>query len=207
MGDAHKGRDMPNKPRTGRYVPCEVCGKEFWRQKHQERKGVGRFCSIVCKDVEQSKNRETKTCAICGKTWTLSASQKYHRADYCSRDCYSRARMKRPLDREHNGKPAVVDQHGYVRIYEPDHPRAFGGGWVFEHRWVVEQQLGRYLDPDEHVHHINHVRMDNRPENLKAMTALEHMAITGRENGEALKAAIEARQLVQKYIQRFGPLE
>jgi hypothetical protein len=157
--------------------------------------------------VHQSRNRQTNTCPACGKEWTLSASQKYHRADYCSRACEARSRIKRPLDRQHNGKPAVIDHQGYVRIYEPGHPRATKAGWIFEHRWIVEQALGRYLDPDEHVHHINHVRSDNRPENLQHMSNCQHSAITARENGEAMRAAIQARDLLARYEAQYGPLE
>jgi hypothetical protein len=38
---------------------------------------------------------------------------------------------------------------------------------VLEHRAVMEQMIGRLLDPHESVHHKNGVRHDNRPDNLE----------------------------------------
>ncbi len=60
---------------------------------------------------------------------------------------------------------------GYVYIYVPDHPNAKrsgqgGGGYVLEHRLVMEKILGRYLEKHEDVNHINGDKKDNRPENL-----------------------------------------
>ncbi len=126
---------------------------------------------------------------------------------FCSRGCYAAGMVKRPAGREHNGKPAAIDHMGYVRIYEPTHPRATRTGWVFEHRFVVEQILGRILEPSEHVHHLNHVRDDNRPENLELLSQSEHMTRTSQENGAALSGAVAMRERLAEYERRFGPLE
>ena len=59
------------------------------------------------------------------------------------------------------------NNRGYILIYCPEHPFAILGGYIFEHRLVMEKFLGRYLKPKERVHHINRIKTDNRLKNLK----------------------------------------
>jgi hypothetical protein len=52
-------------------------------------------------------------------------------------------------------------------IRDPEHPFADKHGYVYEHRRVLEQTLGRCMRPEETAHHRNGIRDDNRPENLE----------------------------------------
>lgn len=65
----------------------------------------------------------------------------------------------------------------YVYIYAPNHPNKTANNNILEHRFVMEQHLKRYLTPEEIVHHINHIKNDNRIENLALVSKAEHAHI------------------------------
>jgi len=76
-------------------------------------------------------------------------------------------------------KGGEIRQCGYVVRYAPDHPtaNAMGKGYVRRARLVMEEYLGRYLEADEIVHHINRKKDDDRIENLELMTNSEHLSL------------------------------
>lgn len=43
-----------------------------------------------------------------------------------------------------------------------------------EHRYIMEQHLGRKLSRNELVHHVNEDKRDNRIDNLRVMSLAEH---------------------------------
>lgn len=75
-----------------------------------------------------------------------------------------------------------VNPKGYIYLRIPTHPNVQSNGYVAEHRFVMEQKLGRYLTHWEHVHHINRIKHDNRPENLELVNGQTHNLITMLEN-------------------------
>ena len=76
--------------------------------------------------------------------------------------------------------------YGYVLVkLQPDdsfYDMTDKWGYVLEHRLVVAKSLGRNLKSWEIIHHKNHIRTDNRIENLQLMSDGKHKQITILEN-------------------------
>lgn len=85
--------------------------------------------------------------------------------------------------------------NGYVMVKDWSHPYADSKGYVREHRLVMERHLGRYLMPDEEVHHINGKKDDNRIENLELLTKKEHR----HEHSSRLRKSIDQDELIEVY--------
>jgi len=76
----------------------------------------------------------------------------------------------------------VIDNFGYIFIYQPNHPFKNNKNYVREHRLVVEKQIGRFLKPEETVHHINELKSDNKIENLILFSKKGYHAVFHRYN-------------------------
>lgn len=67
--------------------------------------------------------------------------------------------------------------NNYIGVYYPTHPFCWQNGTVYYHRLVMENYLDRYLDIDEHVHHIDGNPQNNNIDNLELMTNELHLKL------------------------------
>lgn len=129
---------------------CTRCGNMFHAATVRSS-----YCSDACK-------LGTSKCKQCGHDFIVSKKAK---GDFCGTACFYE--HKTPT-----GSRKIADT-GYVLVKVPAGTigaKKYGtrsGNWMLEHRYVMQQMLGRPLGLRENVHHLNGRRDDNRPENLE----------------------------------------
>ena len=92
---------------------------------------------------------------------------------------------------------------GRNAIYKPDHPNANGAGYMLYSRYLMEEKIGRLLESNENVHHINDDPLDDRIENLEIMSRQEHTRLHRRRLDYDLIKAMRFAGLGYKWISRL----
>jgi len=139
--------------------------------RHKE--GKDNYCSQKCYWGERIKNK----CLTCKKEFeTFPCKKKEGKGKFCSRECYHKS-----IEGKHHSpdtefkKYQDFDPEKYIFIKAPEHPFASCRKQVMEHRLIVEDAIGRFLNSHEVIHHINEIKSDNRLENLYLFDSLsEH---------------------------------
>jgi hypothetical protein len=132
----------------------------------------------------------------CGKVTeiaTLHNRARRHFKGY-PKPFWSHHGMYRKGEKSQKWKGGFYLHHGYVMVHSPEHPKADQDGYVLEHRLVMEHKLGRLLEKNEHVHHINYDRTDNRLENLVVLSPSEHKT----RHWDEIYASIHARRIAEE---------
>ena len=148
--------------------------------------------------LAEQEHAYRKPCINCGQLAT-------RRADRC-RKCSDKDKMQRlDISREnsvHWKGGRSKDGHGYVHILVAPNLRN-GRRYRAEHIVVWEQVNGEPLPKGWIVHHVNHIKDDNRPENLEAMPRSKHNHQHGEQRILELEA--ENRRLREQLNGNLSP--
>lgn len=137
---------------------CLNCGNAFNRKPSSK----PRFCNKRCWydwKIEQARLRK---CSL------KSCDNPHEAKGYCNLHYRRRLyHMSIAIDAPKRVGVGHIKSNGYRGIWHK-------GGERLEHRLVIEKSLGRKLEREEHVHHINGDKIDNRIENLVVLSSSEH---------------------------------
>lgn len=150
-------QDFSPNPRrkNGLNVRCKTCRAVYMKNSRENKKAKGLLCNVPeCQNARHSG--------------ILCAGHR-KRKDRLAPD-YDPLTDTDPLGpqgkKKRGGDLTRVEQsNGYIRLVITDDQGVTKR--IMQHRFVMEQYLGRPLEPHENVHHINGVRGDNRIENLE----------------------------------------
>lgn len=183
--DDHKtskycSRQCAGLGRAKKPIKCSQCGIEFIPAKKSTK-----FCSYKCSG-EARDGKITLKCDYCGKEYIKN---KCHitKNNFCSKKCHGKwASINNVGEHSPRWNGGIYNHIGkYIHIRQPD------GTYKQEHRIVMENHLGRELDSDEIVHHIDGDGENNALDNLRLTTRAEHARLHTKERWENDKAKDE----------------
>lgn len=154
--------------KTGKHKPSEATKKKLSKifRKIAKEKGFG----LWMKGKKRSEKTKNKIRITCKKKFKGSGNNSWKGGRY--------------------------KENGYILIHTPKHPFATKRGYVRRSRLVMEKHLGKYLKPEEVVHHKNGVRDDDRLGNLKLFANQNEHAYYHKKGGERVndkrRASIES---------------
>jgi len=179
--DMETGARLREPKRVASYGPGALCSVEGCERKsrakgmcsaHWQRSRKNQDLSVPVDVSNRGSPASTILCCVggCGSRANNRGMCAAH-ADHRKRGVLDEQGNKlRELKK--GGRPKmdrrIVD--GYVLVPAPEHcPVARADGSIFEHRLVMAQHLGRWLEEWELVHHRKGIRDDNRIEELELL--------------------------------------
>jgi hypothetical protein len=135
---------------------------------------TARTCQCGCGEPVSGVTRRGPRVFVTGHNLrNLEKTEAHRRAiSEACREAWATKRQRMPI----GSRRKDVNGYWLVKVREG------GGRWDKEHVLIAESESGRRLRPDEHVHHINCIRDDNRPENLIILRNGDHARAHGSLN-------------------------
>jgi len=200
IGDTIHGKELGKFPKKLYiWAICSKCGKEHWVECRN-----GKPFYDICFECSRPKKKtwevittepyegeirrsgqiegyaKCKTkyiwnkCPNCGyEKWRqLGSIDKYFKC----RRCMHKGKIKEKNGAWKGGVKHLGTGYIMVRLYpdDPYYSMCNESGYVFEHRLVMAQHLGRCLHDWEEVHHRDSIKTHNTPDNLFVTDASNH---------------------------------
>ena len=150
---------------------CVVCGAHCRKSRSPAgMKVIPKFCSQKCSGAYKTANKKGTAknfkgiCQSCGSEFETYRSPSAQIPKFCSLKCLG-DHQKGENNPAYNGGKYI--SNGYYILFMPNHPYRDSKNMVYEHRFVMECKIGRYLTNEEVVHHKDQNKLNNEPINLR----------------------------------------
>jgi endogenous inhibitor of DNA gyrase (YacG/DUF329 family) len=176
---------------------CFICHNDY--EVFPSRDKITKYCSIKCRRIAVSILREKKIrvyCSQCHKLIIKIPSKKWH-TNFCNNNCKAIFQSQKLCGNKSYGwRGGIKYDRDRKLIYAPTHPKSDSGKYCYEYHLIMEKHLGRYLNDDEVVHHIDGDVTNNSIKNLQVLTRIAHARIHNK--GENNPRYIDGRRMKQE---------
>ena len=123
---------------------------------------------------DRSRRGTTLNCQQCGESFYVPQYRAVT-AKFCSPSCTALAYPEN-TQKAQEKSPIVKRSRARAKDFKPKYYKTIkvDGKWVREHRWLMEQHLGRKLERWEQVHHIDGNHLNNSLDNLEVLSNADH---------------------------------
>lgn len=170
-----------------------------------------KFCSHKCRATWMSENLTGENALRYGKGHTLESRKKMSETKKAQRLVGEKSPHWRGGTYYTRGyrmvKIAALSPEDVLLAEPMKCQNSSRGDYIPEHRLVAARMMGRPLTSDEHVHHMNGKKDDNRPENLEVHSASEHRRThveVDREVWQLRKENAELKALLSKFYSEIA---
>ena len=148
---------------------CGICKivkdlNQFYRNRTKRDGRAG-----YCKECSKTAYGKWLECTECEKSFYVNHRNISKRKTSLCKDCSIKATIKRNKARKKPNSTILTDKgYEYYRDLSQKH------GYILNHRRIMEKYLGRHLEKNEVVHHIDGDKLNNTIENLYLTNSSGH---------------------------------
>lgn len=156
---------------------CSRCQRpKIYSEFHKRNHLIASWCK-QCRSETRKKEKKIRQpkifkhpCQYCKQSF----NSKSPLSKYCSNSCRRMALGYTTRKGHHlsiNTKHKSPDGYIFIKVAMTGNAHV---DWIFEHRHIIEQHIGRKLESSEVVHHIDGNPSNNLIENLQVITQSQH---------------------------------